>query len=374
MAKLTSSLELKQKNHSNIFRLFYQSSSLTRQDVVAQLQLSLPTVTQNLEDLLAEGLLQKDGSKGNTGGRRASTYALVADARTAIGLDVTRHAITAVAVDILGNIIAQVHRPIPFSRTDAYYRSLGETIEAVIAQGQLARDHILGVGIGVPGLITPDRQTVFYGEILHFTGASCEEFSKYIPFATELCNDANAAGFAESWVRPNLENAFYLMLSNNVGGAIYLNNRQYNGDNIRSGEAGHLQIVPNGKRCYCGQQGCVDAYCAATVLSSATDGDLSRFFSLLQSGDPQCGKVWSEYLQHLAKAIINIRMLLDCNIILGGYVGEYIVPYLEDLKKATAALSGFEATADYLLPCKYNKNAIAAGAAMGYIAKFVRSI
>ena len=67
-------------------------------------------------------------------------------------------------------------------------------------------------------------------------------------------------------------------------------------------------------------------------------------------------------------------MLLDCNIILGGYVGEYIDPYLEDLKALTAKLSGFETTADYLLPCRYKKEAIAAGAALNYIAKFVKSI
>lgn len=372
--KITSSLELKQKNRSHIFQLLYRKPSLTRQDIVTQLQLSLPTVTQNLEDLQSEGLIMEDGSKGHTGGRRARTYALVADARTAIGLDITKGGITAVAVDLLGNIIAKIHKTVPFSRTDAYYRGLGDIIDSIIRQGELDRERILGVGIGVPGLITPDHQNVFYGEILQFTGATCQEFSGFIPFHTELYNDANAAGFAESWVRPDLRNAFYLMLSNNVGGAIYINNQQYNGENTRSGEVGHIQIVPNGKRCYCGQRGCVDAYCAATVLSSVTDGDLNRFFSLLEKNDTETCAVWAEYLQHLSTTVANVRMLLDCNIILGGYVGEYIDPYLEDLKALTAKLSGFETTADYLLPCRYKKEAIAAGAALNYIAKFVKSI
>ena len=55
--KLTSSLELKQKNRSHVFQLLYKTSGLTRQDIVARLQLSLPTVTQNLEELQAEGLI-----------------------------------------------------------------------------------------------------------------------------------------------------------------------------------------------------------------------------------------------------------------------------------------------------------------------------
>lgn len=275
--KLTSSLELKQKNRSHVFQLLYKTSGLTRQDIVARLQLSLPTVTQNLEELQAEGLICEDGSKGNTGGRRAKTYALVANARTAIGLDITKGGITAVAVDLLGNIVARVHESVQFSKTEAYYRRVGHVIDLILRQGKLDKERVLGVGIGVPGLITPDHQKVFYGEILQFTDATCMEFSEFIPFRTNLYNDANAAGFAESWVRPDLKNAFYLMLSNNVGGAIYINNRQYNGDNTRSGEVGHIQIVPNGKLCYCGQRGCVDAYCAATVLSGMTNGDLNAF-------------------------------------------------------------------------------------------------
>lgn len=372
--KLTSSLELKQKNRSHVFQLLYKTSGLTRQDIVARLQLSLPTVTQNLEELQAEGLICEDGSKGNTGGRRAKTYALVANARTAIGLDITKGGITAVAVDLLGNIVARVHESVQFSKTEAYYRRVGHVIDLILRQGKLDKDRVLGVGIGVPGLITPDHQKVFYGEILQFTDATCMEFSEFIPFRANLYNDANAAGFAESWVRPDLKNAFYLMLSNNVGGAIYINNRQYNGDNTRSGEVGHIQIVPNGKLCYCGQRGCVDAYCAATVLSGMTNGDLNVFFAKLERKDPKACAVWREYLQHLSVTVANVRMLLDCNIILGGYVGEYIDPYLDELKALAARLSGFEDTADYLLPCSYKKEAIAAGAALSYIAEFVKSI
>ena len=374
MEKKTANIEIKQKNRTNIFRFFRKKNGVSRQDIVSELGLSLPTVTQNLLELIKDGLIEETGSVGNTGGRRARTYSLVKDARTAIGLDITKHHVTAVAVDLSGAIIATIRKRLNFSRSDCYYRNLGDIIEEIVKEAQLNEEKILGVGIGVPGLITPDNKTVFYGEILNFTGATCEEFSKYIPYRTKLFNDANAAGFAETWSNPNTRNAFYIMLSTNVGGAIYIDHHQYCGDNIRGGEVGHIIIVPNGKQCYCGQKGCVDAYCAATVLASATEGNLASFFDRLQNRDSEVMHIWEEYLQHLAITVINVRMLFDCDIIIGGYVGAYMDQYLDDLKKLIAGRSSFEKNADYLKPCYYKIEAIAAGAALNYISDFLNSI
>lgn len=372
--KRTANTEIKQKNRTNIYQLLRKRGELSRQDIVSALQLSLPTVTQNLIEMQNEGLIEESGSIGNTGGRRAKVFSIVKDARTAIGIDVTKNHVTAVAVDLNGEIRVKMRTKLRFERTAEYYRELGSIIEKTIAEGKMDRDRILGVGIGVPGLITPDNQTVFYGEILNFTGATCQEFSQYIPFPSALFNDANAAGFAETWTNPDIKNAFYIMLSNNVGGAIYINNSQYCGENIRAGEVGHIIIEPDGLRCYCGQRGCVDRYCAATVLSNLTDGNLGAFFEKLKGGDAEAKQLWDEYLRHLATTVINIRMLFDCPIIIGGYVGEYIDDYLDDLKALVAGRSSFEQTADYIIPCRYKNEAIAAGAALNYIYGFLNQI
>ncbi len=372
--KKTANIEIKQRNRSSIYQLLRRHEALSRQDIVSELQLSLPTVTQNLTELLQEGLIKESGTIGNTGGRRAKAFSTVSDAGTAIGVDITRNHITAVAVDLKGTVVAQTKNKITFERSKSYYRQLGDIVEETISVGKLDRKKVLGVGIGVPGLITADHQTVFYGEILNFTGATCEEFAQYIDLPVALFNDANAAGFAEMWTNPDINSAFYVMLSNNVGGAIYNNHRQFCGEHMRAGEIGHVIIVPDGLRCYCGQHGCVDAYCAATVLSNMTDGNLKLFFEKLDHGDEKAKQLWSEYLRHLAKALINVRMLFDFPIIIGGYVGEYIDEYLPDLKLLIAGKNSFESNADYILPCRYKVESIATGAALYYIDEFLNTI
>ena len=89
--KKTTNSTIQQINRKNIFRILYEGDGMTKQDVMATLHLSLPTTTQNIQNLMAKGLITESGSVGNTGGRRAKTYDIMPDAKMAIGLDITRN-------------------------------------------------------------------------------------------------------------------------------------------------------------------------------------------------------------------------------------------------------------------------------------------
>ena len=371
--KQMTSISIKEYNRKSIFRLFREHEALSKGDIVYMLGLSLPTVTQNLTELCENGWIVESGQVKNTGGRNAKTYSLFRSAKTAIGLDITRHHITAVAVNLCGEIISTVRIPYAFACTDAYFQKLGAVVEQIIRDSALYPDNILGVGISLPALVTPDNESVFYGEILKITGLSRGEISKYIQYPTMLFNDANAAAFAERWKSPELDNAFYIMLSDNVGGAIIINGEVYVGNHVRGGEVGHMTIVPGGKLCYCGQRGCVDQYCSATCLSELSGGDLEEFFRMLGDKHEAAVARWEEYLDHLATAINNVQMLFDCQIVLGGYVGGYIEEYITELQDRLAKRHSFVVDGSYLKPCRYKRDALAAGAALNFVQRFIEA-
>lgn len=135
-----------------------------------------------------------------------------------------------------------------------------------------------------------------------------------------------------------------------------------------------MTLEPDGGKCFCGQRGCLDVYCNATVLAEAADGDLKSFFERLEAGDEKCRAVWDKYLSYLSQGINNIRMLFDCKIILGGYVGAYMEPYIEQLKRLVIERNPFESEIDYLRVCKVKREASAIGAALPYIQKIVDNI
>jgi predicted NBD/HSP70 family sugar kinase len=230
------------------------------------------------------------------------------------------------------------------------------------------------VGIGVPGLVTEDNETVFYGKILNFTGATRSQFARYIPYKTALYNDANAAAFGEFWVDGMRGNAFYISLSKYIGGAVMVNGRIIGGSHFHAGEVGHLTLHPGGRRCYCGQTGCVDPYLGSRVLSDLSNGSLNAFFELLKTGNQTAAAAWDAYLNDLALTVKNVQELFDGPVILGGYVAEYLEPWLPELRKRAAALNPFETDADYLAISKYKTWAIAAGAAVNFAAGFINAV
>lgn len=369
-AEKTTSVEIKKHNRNRIYNLIRTQGPLSRKEISQHLNLSMPTIIQNLSELVEEGLLYLSGSVGNTGGRRAKLYAIVAAARIAIGLDITRNHVTVVAVDLAGNIIYSKRIRHPFSMDDPYAAFIGKLVADCVAVLEVKDEAVLGVGISVPGLITEDHREIFYGKILNFTGSTVEDFSKYIPYPSTLHNDANSAGFAESWLGASGKDAFYISLGNNVGGSILINQQVYTGEGPRSGEVGHMTIVPGGPRCYCGQYGCFETFCSATLLSNHTGGNLEQFFSEVEGGNRKFEEIWNEYLHYLSIAVNNVRMLFDCKVILGGYVGAFMDNYIEQLRSLTAERSTFENNADYLQVCQFKKEAIAAGGALSYIQEF----
>ncbi len=364
----------KGSSRNRIFNQIREAGSVSASQLSYELQLSRPTVKKSLDELLEAGCIHENGYIGNTGGRRAGAYSVRADAKAAIGIDLTRNHITVIIADLCGNLVYEkrVHRP--FALEDAYLRYLGELVEEAILAKQIPREAVLGVGIVVPGLITEDHREIFYGKILDFTGLTVDEIGKYIPCACRLYNDADAGGYAEISQRRDVTDAFYISLSNNIGGSILIDHKVYKGEGPRSGEVGHMTIIPGGRECYCGQKGCFETYCNAAILADMFQGNLEMFFERLQDNDADCAGVWREYLYYLSIAVNNVRMLFDCKVILGGYVGAHMEPYLDELKELAAARNTFESDADYLEVCRVKKDALALGGALPFIHELWRGI
>lgn len=377
MERLTTSVMTKNQNRQLIYQYIKNNSPVSRQDIVVNVRLSIPTVTQHLQYLEENHYITVSDVKKNTGGRNASTYVALNNCRMAIGVFISANHITVVSVDFFGTVTHSHRERIKFDLTnDDYLKKLGELVELIKTEAQISDEQLLGVGISVPSLISEDGEKIIYGLTLDFNNKTKDDFTKYIPYTTRLFHDSLVAGFAEVWTQHDIDNAIYLNLNNNVGGCIIFNREIYAGNSNRAGEIGHMKLLTHSpKKCYCGKYGCFDTLCNATVLDSYTNGNLEHFFELLEQQDPGAEAIWNEYLDYLALAIHNLHLMFDCNIIIGGYIGSFITPYMQDLCSRVDKESFFnERALDYVLPCKYKIEATAAGAAIRFISEFVDNI
>ena len=368
-----NSIEVRKINRNAIYKFLYKHDPISIQEIAHTLKMSLPTVAQNLKELQERDLIIETGLFESTGGRKAKaiTYNSL---KYTVGLDITRNHVGIVVIDLSGKVIKNVRKQYPFTNSKEYFKGVGNLVEHFIEDCKIERGKILGVGIALPAILSEDKQLVNYATVIDFKGGSVKDFSEFIPYPCILSNDANAAGFAELWDKEDIQNVVYLSLNNSVGGSIIIGKNIYMGQNQRSGEFGHMTIVQNGRTCYCGQKGCVDAYCSAKILSDSTNGNIAEFFRLLRSNSEPQKALWEEYLTHLVVIINNLRMLYDCNVILGGYAGAYMDEYIEHLRELVSSRNSFEVDGSYLHVCKYKLEATAVGAALQHVESLINNV
>ena len=366
--------DIKKNNCSRVFHFLIHHPGSTKKTLMQALNMSMPTLVRNINELTEMNLVVMSGQDDSCGGRRPETFSVNAGAKVAIGIDVTRRHVAIIAIDLGVNILAHRRDYLLFENTDEYFSKVGEFANDFIAQLGCKDEDILGIGISVPGILSKDRSRLLYGDVINFNGESMDKFAQVLNFPCWYSNDSTAAGFAEFLRIPHLKDAIYLYLSNSVGGSIMIDGKLVEGNHNKSAEFGHVCIENGGRKCYCGLDGCFNAYCNATLLASAAGGSVEDFFCKLNHGDAHCWSVWTEYKKHLVHMIRMLRTIFDTDIIIGGYVGSCMGDHFEEIKTALNENQLFENGATYVYPCNYQVEAAALGVALHFIQDYLDAV
>lgn len=371
-----TNISVKKINRSKVYQYIYRKKITSKLQIVQDLQMGLSTVSQNLNLLEQDGLIEKNGYFESTGGRKANAIQIVSDFRISIGIGILKNMFHITAVDLYGNALYTNTIPFPYSNTPDYYKQVTDKIKEFIATNQYDEEKILGVSIATQGITSPDHSTVLYGNIMNNTGMILEDFSRYLPYPCYLEHDSKSAAFLELWKHPELDSAVVFLLNRNLGGAIITNHQIHQGSSMHSGTIEHICINPDGPLCYCGNRGCLETYCSANALEQAAGMNIKDFFSLLrEKKSPQLTQIWKDYLHHLAFAMKNINLIIDAPIIISGYLAPY---FLEDdiayLTKHINVSSPFALNKEHIFVGTNGQYTPAIGAALFYVNQFIHAI
>lgn len=362
----------KRINKIRIAKFISASGSTSKAEIAAQLKLSMPTTLQNVKELTEAGIVVEEGEYESTGGRKAKVLSISKNAGYAVGVDITNNHITIVMVNTRKEIVASERQSIAFENTSIYFENLEELIKRFIVGSGVEDSKVLGVGFSLPGIVDKEQSLLIRSHTLKVEMLSFRDVGNALGYPYALENDANSAAYAE--LGQSSANAVYLSLSNTVGGAIYMTDHLYEGENLKSAEFGHMIIERCGRACYCGKQGCIDAYCRAGILLEHGCESLEAFFGTVRRGEENAVKVWEEYLEYLAIAVSNLRMAFDCDIVLGGYVGGFIEEFMPQLTQKVKKYNNFDSDTDYLRTGRYKFEASVYGATLGFINRFFETM
>ena len=371
-----TTISLKKINRSKVYQYIYRKKTTAKMQIVQELQMGLSTVSQNLNLLEQEGLIERNGYFESTGGRKANAIQIVSDFRISIGIGILKNMFHITAVDLYGNTFYTDTIPLPYSNTPEYYKQVTDKIKEFIAENKYAEEKILGVSIATQGITSPNHNSVLYGNIMNNTGMKLEYFSRYLPYPCYLEHDSKSAAFLELWNHPELDSAVVFLLNRNLGGAIITNHQIHQGSSMHSGTLEHMCINPEGPLCYCGGHGCLETYCSANALEQAADMTIKEFFPLLrEKKSPQLTQIWEDYLNHLAFAMKNLNLIIDAPIIISGYLAPYFTDEdIEYLTKHINEAAPFTLDKTNILVGTNGQYTPAIGAALYYVEKFIQSV
>ena len=363
-------------SRSRIYRTLYNTRSFcSKQTLSKSCSISMPTVYQNLRELIEDGLVRYTGEEMSTGGRKAQGLDIVPDARFSIGVAVNKKMLRLVAANLrLQELAYQELRADLLSARAEDSSRLAEVLETFLDDNQLDRSRLLGVAITLPGLLSPDRSLLLAAPTLGLRNVPLDMLTRDIPYPFLVENDGSACGFAECFVRGAQENLAYISLEAGVGGAVLINGNPYTGDRGQSGEFGHICVEPGGLRCNCGRNGCLEAYCSISRIEKTFGISVDAFFDGVAAHVPDYEALLFDMLRHLAVAVNDIHLVLNCKVIVGGHLSEYLQPYLPILKEYVLAGSPFTENAAFVQLSKLRHHIAPLGAALYHVRDFVNRV
>ncbi|MBT1173684.1 ROK family transcriptional regulator [Bifidobacterium sp. MA2] len=331
------------RTHNRIIlaRHLYHHRRSTKQDIERALGMSLPTITQNLRDLEAEGVVRRGPMRESTGGRKAVSYEIDPDQRIAIGVAMNANEVRVRAVNLYGEVVGSINRTTQYRNANVYYQRVGAIVNTLMTDIEQRYGRVLGVSFCVRGVVAPDGRSIVFDETTGGAGATLETIAQSVHRPCMLVRTCDAAAMAELWADRSIDDAVCVYLGRRPGGALIVGGRLHQGANRCNGAIEHMTLVPNGRPCRCGGRGCMEAYCSLETLPEDYES-IPGFFSVLEQGERHHRERMDEWLDYVAQAIANARTVVAGDVIVGGEAALYLEDDdIEDLRRRVAARSPF---------------------------------
>jgi glucokinase len=244
---------------------------------------------------------------------------------------------------------------------DAVVNRIARMIEDVISQTGAEtgakRDDFAGVGIGSPGPLDRERGIVIVTPNLGWRNFPLrDEVANRVGLPASLDNDANCATLGEWWcgAAKGGRHVVGLTIGTGIGGGLILDGRLFHGASDVAGEIGHTTIDSTGRRCKCGNYGCLEAYASGpaiaerarealaggepSTLLELVGGDLTRITAQLvyeasKKDDDVARQVVRETANFLGAGVANLLNIFNPDVVvIAGGVTQAGEPLFEPLR------------------------------------------
>lgn len=343
---------IKDLNRALVIEEVRRQGPISRTDAARNTNLGLSTITKIVDDLIAQNLLVEVGEGASNGGRKPINLLFNNDYGYVIGIKIEEKQV------ILGltNLAPMLHEK------KTYQYKLNTKVEEVLAYIDMGiqelqeairerNGRLLGIGIAVSGVINQQMGALRYSSLLGWENVEFKRLLEdryHVPIYVD--NDVNCYVIAEKWLGKGMKwkNFALVSIGKGIGAGFVIDEKIYRGKFGGAGEIGHSIIKAGGRKCYCGQQGCLEAYAGEDYILdyvkknaesdqdsylSKDDLNISEVILAARNGNSVALDAFKKAGEYIGYGLINIIMFFNPEAIILAGEGleeqEFIVPYIK---------------------------------------------
>ncbi|MHC2993042.1 ROK family transcriptional regulator [Pontibacter sp. HJ8] len=331
-----------------IVRHLYVKGARSNADICGRFSISSPTSMALLNELMAEGLVERQGRGESVGGRKPELYGLRNNSLFVLSINMEKFSTRMAIFDNNNNNITGTHTfPIRISKDLRALEELHQHASSLILSSGIDEQKLMGIGLSLPGLVA-SKEGGSYTYLQ--TGQNQMPLQELLTLKFSkpvyIQNDVKSATLAEYrfGAAQGKKDALVLTLDWGIGLGVIMDGKLRIGTSGFAGEFGHVPFVEDGILCHCGKRGCLETVASGSALARmAREGMQSGQDTLLKElsgrelekiephevieaaneGDQYAIQILAETGRNLGKGIAMLIQLFNPElIIIGGKMAE----------------------------------------------------
>lgn len=259
---------MKKVNRGIILKNIIRHEYISRADISQKTGLNKATVSVQVADLLKEGLVTESTIEHSTIGRKPIMLSINAEAGYVLGIDLDYKKIQFTILNLKGQPVDNHMKYLDSTNYEETVGFLARHIQHFKEKYADSKYGLIHTIIGVHGTIDKASEVITFVPRSQWKNKDLKaDLKQRIDMKINLENNANLAAFAETvYKHHQSEHLISIQFTSGVGAGIVIEGKRHHGYAGYAGELGHMVIVPEGKSCACGNEGCWGQYVSEAAI------------------------------------------------------------------------------------------------------------
>lgn len=317
-----SKYTIRENNEATVLNAIISQKEISRAELSVHTGLNKASMSSITKKLLEDELIHEDriGDAARIGGRKPIMLTFNGKAALTLSVDIAPNYVEGLIAYVDGKVLYEAEiKGIKVSAENALSH-ITELVEKLMQHVEETPHGIIGLCVAIHGLV--DQEEIVFTPNYTLQSDLKVQLEDVYPFYVHLENEANLAALGEYTFGSSSDSVVSLSIHTGIGAGIVENGKLRTGKTGKAGEIGHSILYPDGRKCPCGNEGCLEQYASHQAIYSELEQMLalpdinsSLVIERYKKGDPVVQKALRTNAHYLSIAVNNLAVVYEPDLV-----------------------------------------------------------